>query len=103
MARIFILSLQSEWQIAKEGTLLRVLIFFTMDANTDFDLEEIRREIAARRPVSLWDYIPGHYKHFFLSSIDTRVALRLSRSLLAIIGNKFIFTFEFISSQGLAQ
>ena len=76
-----------------------------MDANMDFDLEEIRREIAARSTVSLWDYIPGYCKHFFvfLSSIDTRVDLRLSRSLLAIIGNKFIFTFEFISSQGLAQ
>ena len=32
-----------------------------MDATMNFNLEEVRREIAARSQVSLWDYIPGHY------------------------------------------
>ena len=38
--------------------LLLAFPFTIMDAE-DFNLEEIRREIAARSPVSIKDYIPG--------------------------------------------
>ena len=48
-----------------------------MDATGDFDLDAIRREIAARSSVSLWDPIPGNYKIFILLN---SVALRLSQS-----------------------
>ena len=48
-----------------------------MDATTDFDLEEVRREIAARSSVSPWDFILGHNKFLFFLN---RVALRLSQS-----------------------
>ena len=37
-----------------------------MDAAMEFDLEKVRREIAARSPVSLWDFIPGHNKIYLL-------------------------------------
>ena len=57
-----------------------------MDAR-DFNLDEVRRKVAARSPVSLQDYIPGHYKSLcdyipFLSWLFelTHAALRLSWS-----------------------
>ena len=49
---------------------------------TEFDLEELRREIAARSSVSLQDYIPGLYKFV---QLGTCVALRLSRSLYIVL------------------
>ena len=58
-----------------------------MGATGDFDLEEVRREIAARSSVSLWDFIPGHNK--FLFSLN-RVALRLFQVPCATVGHDIL-------------
>ena len=36
-----------------------------MNGAMEFDLKEVRCEIVARLPVSLWDFIPSHNKIYF--------------------------------------
>ena len=57
-----------------------------MDATTNFNLDDVRGKIAAKSPVSLWDFIPGHGKFISLN----RLALRLFEVPYATVGHDIL-------------
>ena len=66
-----------------------------MDATGDFDLDAIRREIAARSSVSLWDSIPGCIKIIIFMNRGSQALSELSPFFcipLAMLANDILIT-----------